>query len=132
MAADLPENYLTDDGELHPMFRFIQDVPVDWDASHVIDAVIGDYVITARKEKGTDHWFFGAVTDENERTKEVSLDFLDAGKTYKATIYRDAANAHWQDNPTDYEIETQEVTAGTTLQLWMAPGGGTAISFEVL
>ncbi|WP_440998614.1 glycoside hydrolase family 97 protein [Fodinibius sp. SL11] len=131
MAADLPENYLTDNGDFHPMFQFIRDVAIDWDASHVLDAEIGDYVITARKEKGSDNWFLGAVTDENERTKEVSLDFLDTGKTYHATIYRDAETAHWQQNPTAYEIETQEVTADTTIELWMAPGGGTAISFEV-
>jgi len=132
MAADLPENYLTDDGNFHPMFQFIRDVAVDWDASHILDAEIGDYVVTARKEKNNDTWFLGAVTDENERTKEVSLNFLDTGKTYKATIYQDADNAHWQDNPTAYEIKTREVTADTTLELWMAPGGGTAISFEAL
>ncbi|MEL7834967.1 glycoside hydrolase family 97 protein [Fodinibius sp. Rm-B-1B1-1] len=132
MAADLPENYLTDDGEFHPMFQFIHEVPVDWDTSHILDAQIGDYVVTTRKEKRTDNWFLGAITDEEERTKKVSLDFLDDGKTYEAIIYHDGENAHWQDNPTDYQIKTQEVTAGTTLELWMAPGGGTAISFEAL
>lgn len=132
MAADLPENYLTNDGEFHPMFQFIRDVAVDWEASHILDAEIGNYVITARKEKGSDNWFLGAVTDEDERTKKVSLDFLENGKTYEATIYRDGEGAHWQNNPTAYDIEIQEVTADTVLELWMAPGGGTAISFEAL
>jgi len=130
MAADMPENYLTENGELHPMFQFIRDVPVDWDQSKVLDAQIGDYVITARKQKGADDWYLGAVTDENERTVSVSLDFLDAGKTYQATLYKDGENADWQENPTDYTIETQEVTSDSTLDLWMAPGGGTAISFK--
>jgi alpha-glucosidase len=131
MAADLPENYLTNDRKFHPMFQFIRDVAVDWDASHILDAEIGDYVVTARNEKGSDNWFLGAITDEQERTKEVSLDFLDDGKNYEATIYRDAKDAHWQNNPTAYAIETQEVTADTVLEVWMAPGGGTAISFKV-
>lgn len=132
MAADLPENYFIESGELHPMFHFIQDVAVDWDESHVLDAVIGDYVVTTRKEKGSNNWFLGAVTDENERTIEVPLDFLDEDKSYQATIYRDGENAHWEKNPTAYEIEKQEVNSQDTLDLWLAPGGGTAISFEVL
>lgn len=130
MAADLPENYLTENGDFHPMFQFIRDVAVDWDESHILDAEIGDYVVTARKEKGADNWFLGAVTDENERTLEVPLDFLDENKTYRATIYRDGETAHWEENPTEYKIETREVTSETTLDLWMAPGGGTAINFE--
>lgn len=131
MAADLPQNYLTDDGDFHPMFQFIQNVPVDWDKSEVLTAEIGDYVVTARKEKVSDSWFLGAVTDENERTMSVSLDFLDDGKTYQATIYRDAKDAHWEKNPTAYEIEQRDVTSQDSLDLWMAPGGGTAISFEL-
>lgn len=129
MAADLPENYLDEDGNFHPMFKFIQDVAVDWDESLVLQAEIGDYVVTTRKEKGSNNWFLGAVTDENKRTVDVSLDFLDEGE-YQATIYRDGDNAHWKDNPTDYDIATQEVTKKTTLELRLAPGGGTAISFE--
>ncbi|WP_217988293.1 glycoside hydrolase family 97 protein [Aliifodinibius salipaludis] len=132
MAADLPENYLMDNGDFHPMFQFIRDVPVDWDASHIIDAQIGDYVITARKEKDNSTWFLGAVTDENDRTVEVPLNFLDDDETYEATIYKDGKTAHWEDNPTDYTIDTQEVNSDTVLELWMAPGGGTAISFEAL
>ncbi|MDZ7682454.1 MAG: glycoside hydrolase family 97 protein [Fodinibius sp.] len=132
MAADLPENYLTDNGDFHPMFEFIRDVAVDWDESKILNAEIGDYVVTTRKAKGSDSWFLGAITDENERTVDVSLNFLDEGQTYEATIYRDGENAHWENNPTDYEIETREVNSSDSLKLWLAPGGGTAISFEAL
>lgn len=130
MAADMPANYLQENDDFHPMFQFIRDVPVDWDESHVLDARIGDYVVTARKEKNADRWFLGAITDEQERTLKVPLRFLEDGKTYKATIYRDGKNAHWKENPTDYKIDTKEVSSDSTLQLWLAPGGGTAISFE--
>ena len=132
MAADLPENYMTSDEDFHPVFKFIQDVPVDWDESKILTAEIGDYVVTTRQAKESDSWFLGAVTDENERTMKVALDFLDEGKTYEATIYRDGENAHWEDNPTDYEIETQEVSSTDSLELWMAPGWGTAISVEAM
>ena len=130
MAADLPDNYVSDDGDFHPMFQFIRDVAVNWDSSDVLDAQIGDYVVTVRKEKDSNNWFLGAVTDEEERTVEVSLNFLDSDKTYKARIYKDGKNAHWKENPTSYEINTKEVDSNTVIDLWMAPGGGTAISFE--
>ena len=132
MAADMPENYLQEDGDFHPMFRFIQEVAVDWDDSRVLQSEIGDYVATARKEKGSERWFLGAVTDENERTLEISLDFLNEGQTYRATIYRDGKDAHWKDNPTSYEIAEREVSSQQSLELWLAAGGGTAISFEPL
>ena len=132
MAADMPENYLRDDGTFHPMFRFIRDVAVDWQESHYLDSKIGDYVTVARKARDSGQWFLGSVTDEQERTLNVPLTFLDEGTSYQATIYRDGPDADWKTNPTDYKIETKTVTAGTTLNLRLAPGGGTAISFKVV
>jgi hypothetical protein len=124
MAADLPENY-----EAHlDAFQFIRDVAVDWDDTKVLAAEPGDYLVMARKAKGTSNWFLGAITDENARTIPVSFSFLDAGKKYTATIYRDADNAHWKDNPMAYRIEKMTVDQKTDLNLKLAPGGGTAIS----
>jgi hypothetical protein len=125
MAADLPENY-----EAHmDAFQFIKDVAVDWDDSKIIDAEPGDYIIEARKAKGKNNWFLGAITDENTRDFTAPLDFLDAGKQYVATIYRDADNADWKENPEAYVIEKFLVDNKTGLRLKLAPGGGTAISF---
>jgi hypothetical protein len=124
MAADLPENY-----EAHmDAFQFIKDVAVDWDDTKILDAEPGDYVIIARKAKGKASWFLGAITDENARNFTTSLDFLDGGKKYVATIYHDAGNASWNDNPEAYVIEKFIVDKGTSVQLKLAPGGGTAIS----
>lgn len=124
MAADLPENY-----EARPdAFQFIKDVAVDWDDTKVLDAEPGDYIIMARKAKGKDNWFIGAITDENARNFTSLLDFLDAGKNYVATIYRDADKADWKSNPEDYVIEKFIVNNKTRLRLKLAPGGGTAIS----
>lgn len=125
MAADLPENY-----EAKPdAFQFIKDVAVDWDDTRILDAEPGDYVITARKAKGKESWFLGAMSDEEARSFTTPLSFLTGGKTYLATIYRDADNAHWKDNPEAYVIEKFLVSSETALQLKLAPGGGTAISF---
>ena len=124
MAADLPENY-----EAHmDAFQFIKDVPVDWDESKVLDAEPGDYIIEARKGKGTQQWFVGAITDESTRSLAVTLDFLNNGTKYIATIYRDAADADWKNNPEAYVIEKFVVDAKTKLGLMLAPGGGAAIS----
>ncbi len=125
MAADLPENY-----EAHmDAFQFIKDVPVDWDDTKVLDAEPGDYVITARKTKNKDNWFLGAMTDEEARNFYESLNFLTAGKKYVATIYHDADNADWKNNPEAFVVEKRIVDNKTILQLKLAPGGGTAISF---
>jgi len=123
MAADLPENY-----EGHPAFQFIRDVAVDWDQTKVLNGEVGDYITVARQERGTDRWFIGSITDENARDLTVKLDFLEKGKKYQATMYVDAPDAHWNDNPTAYEIKKLDVDSNSELQLKLAPGGGAAIS----
>ncbi|MEZ4838041.1 glycoside hydrolase family 97 protein [Flavobacterium sp.] len=125
MAADLPENY-----ERYPdAFQFIKEVEVDWDKTEILEAEPGDYVTIARKTKGKESWFLGAITDENPRSTEVALNFLTPGKKYKATIYQDGKDAHWEKNPKAYSVKTIVVTAKTKLKLNLAAGGGTAISF---
>jgi hypothetical protein len=124
MAADLPENY----EEKPDAFQFIKDVAVDWDDTRILDAEPGDYIYTARKGKQSDNWFVGGITDENKRDYTVNMQFLDAGKKYLATIYRDAENADWKNNPEAYVIEKFIVTDKTKMKLAMAAGGGFAIS----
>jgi alpha-glucosidase len=122
MAADLPENYAG-----QPAFQFIRDVAVDWDTTRVIEGRIGDYVIVARKQRGADSWFIGAITDEEARTFDVPLSFLPAGHRYVAEIYADGPGANWRDNPLPVTISRQNVTRASRLQLRLAPGGGQAI-----
>jgi alpha-glucosidase len=125
MAADLLENY-----EKHPApFQFIKDVPVDWDDTRVLNGEVGDYVTIARKERGGDNWYLGALTDEDGRTLSVPLSFLDEGRRYTAQIYRDGDQAHWKTAPQDIVIEERTVTRSDTLALKLAPGGGQAIRF---
>ncbi|WP_421795549.1 glycoside hydrolase family 97 protein [Haliscomenobacter sp.] len=124
MAADLPEHY-----QKHlDAFQFIKDVAVDWDDTKILAAAIGDYIVTARKAKGSENWFLGAITDELPRNQSVKLSFLPAGKTYVAKIYEDAPDAHWKNNPTAYKIRSIEVSNQSVLALKLAAGGGAAVS----
>lgn len=128
MAADLPENY-----EKHAdAFQFIKDVALDWDDTKVLEAEPGDFLTIARKAKGTQNWFLGAITDENARTAVIKLDFLNPKQKYKAIVYKDGKTAHWKNNPKAYEITTQVVSSKTTLKINLAEGGGAAISFVPL
>lgn len=124
MAADLPENY----EKYLDAFQFIKDVAVDWDDSKYLEAEPGDFITVARKAKGTNNWFLGAITDENERESTINLDFLDKDKTYTATIYADAKDAHWDKNPIAYEITKKKVTSKDKIVVRLAAGGGCAIS----
>jgi alpha-glucosidase len=122
MAADLPENYAN-----QPAFKFIRDVPVDWDTTRVLAGAIGDYVVVARREKGAPDWYVGAITDEQARTLDVPLHFLPSGRPYVAEVYADGTGAHWLTNPEPVAITTRAVTSATRLRLALAPGGGQAI-----
>jgi alpha-glucosidase len=122
MASDLPENY---EGE--PAFQFIRDVPVDWEATRVLDGRIGDFVVVARQRRGGQDWYLGAITDEEARTLEVPLSFLTPGQRYVAEIYADGPDAHWLANPQPVTISEETVNADTVLTMVLAPGGGQAI-----
>ncbi|KAF0094815.1 MAG: alpha-glucosidase [Puniceicoccaceae bacterium 5H] len=127
MVPDLMEAYT---GE--PAFQFIRDVAVDWEQSHTLNGEIGAYVTIARQERGGDRWFIGSLTNEEPRALEVKLDFLDPDRTYRAVIYGDASDAHWDKNPTAYTISRRTVTRDDVLELKLAPGGGAAVALTPL
>ena len=126
MAADIPENY-----ERFPdAFQFIKDVAVDWDESKYLEAEPGEYITIARRAKGTGDWHIGCTAEYNGHTSNLSLDFLQPGKKYEATIYADAKDAHWETNPQAYTITHKKVTSKSKLKLKAAVGGGYAISIK--
>ena len=124
MAADLPEHY----EQFMDAFQFIKDVDIDWSQSKYLLAEPGDYLVVARQGKKNGQWFVGGVTDDHKRTLDVPFSFLEPGKTYEATIYRDADDADYKENPQAYVIEKLPVTSDTVLPVTMARGGGFAIS----
>ncbi len=124
MASDLPENY-----EGKKAFQFIKDVPVDWTETKVLDSKIGDYIVTARKDRNSDDWFLGAITDENSRVLKIDLSFLDNDATYTAQIYKDGEDADWKTNPYSVDYLEKTVTSNSKISLKLAKGGGQAIRF---
>lgn len=123
MACDLPENY----ERFIDAFQFIKDVPVDWSDSRYLEAEPNRYITVARRDKNSDDWYVGAITDADARTATIDLSFLPAGKKYTATIYEDAPGAHWKENPQAYRIRKVSVKSGQKLKQPLAPGGGAAI-----
>jgi len=126
MAADLVEHY---EANLKPL-QFIKDVGVNWSETKVLNGSVGDFVTIARKERETDNWFLGSITDENSREIEIDFSFLENNIKYEAIIYKDGKNAHWNNNPLDIAIETLTVTKETKMKLNLAAGGGLAISIK--
>lgn len=126
MAADIPDNY----NRFPDAFQFIKDVPVDWSESRYIEAEPGRYIVAARKDKASDNWYVGCTASEHGHESTLTLDFLDKGRKYEATIYADAPDAHYATNPQAYNITRRKVDSKTSLKLKAAPGGGYAIQLR--
>lgn len=123
MAADLPENYFAEPAA----FRFIRDVPVDWHTTRVLNGEIGEYITVARRDRASEDWYIGSLTNERGRNLSLKLDFLSPDRQYCAEVYRDRAEADWQTNPFAYELAGARVTSSSTMNIYLAPGGGQAV-----
>ncbi|MFZ5941760.1 MAG: glycoside hydrolase family 97 protein [Bacteroidota bacterium] len=122
MASDLPEYY-----EGQPAFEFIKEVPCNWSETRVLNAEIGQYVTMARKDRNSEEWYIGSITNEEPRTLDIDLSFLDEGVEYRAEIYADGEGADYRTNPTAVKISTQQLNSGKTFKAELAPGGGMAV-----
>ncbi|MDE7413397.1 MAG: glycoside hydrolase family 97 protein [Muribaculaceae bacterium] len=123
MVCDLPSNY----DRFPDAFQFIKDVPVDWSDSKYLEAEPNRYITVARRDKNSDDWYVGAITDDKARNAVIDMSFLPKGEKFEATIYEDAPDAHWKENPQAYKIRKVNVDSGTKLKQRLAPGGGAAI-----
>lgn len=120
MLADNPTLYYRN----NECTEFITQVPVTWDETKALKNEVGEYVVIA-KRKG-DKWYIGAMTNgkENERSIDVTLDFLVAGKTYEMTSFEDGINAGRQ--AMDYRKKVSTVKNGETITIKMVKNGGFA------
>ncbi len=123
MACDLPENY----DRFPDAFQFIKDVPVDWQDSRYLEAEPRRYITVARQDKNSSDWYLGAITDDTAREATIDFSFLPGEGEYEVTVYEDAPDAHWKDNPQAYRIRTVTVTPSTVMKQPLAPGGGAAM-----
>ncbi len=128
MAADDIDNYVG-----HPALSFIESCPTTWRQTVVPNGEVGKYVTIAREARdGSGDWFIGSLTDEQARTLRVKLDFLESGRTYRATVYEDGPGADYRSNPMSMAIRQIDVTAGDVLTLNLARSGGAAIRLKAL
>ena len=126
MAADIPENY----ERFMDAFQFIKDVAIDWDETKYLEAEPGEYITIARKAKGTNDWYVGCTAGEGGHDSVLKCNFLEPGKQYIATVYADAPDADWQNNPQAYTIKKGILTNKSKLKMHAANGGGYAISIK--
>lgn len=105
-----------------PEIEFFEKIPTTWDETKVVHGEIGHYITTARRS-GED-WFVGAITNNDARTLNLSLSFLEKGRKYVAKIYSDDATVP---TATKVRMETRKVDASTVLTVSLLSSGGQAI-----
>ena len=110
--------------ENEPEIEFFEKVPTTWDETQIADGVIGKYITTVRRS-GKD-WFVGSITNNDPRTLTLSLDFLEEGIKYNASIYSDDLSLTTR---TKVAIKRKIVDNNQTLDMVMPAKGGQAIWF---
>ena len=113
-VCDHPTHYRDQQGA-----DFLKIVPTVWDDTRVLDGVVGEHIVIARKSG--DDWFFGALTNSEPRELTIKLDFLGSG-SWKLRLWKDGANA--SENAEHLATEERTVEQGDTLSLRLAPAGG--------
>lgn len=127
MAADFIESLAAHPREL----EFIKAVPADWAESKLVAGEVGDYAIFARKDRNSADWYVGGINDGTAREVTVAFDFLDPGKSYRATIWKDGEGATYETEARHrIAYDSRTVRKGDTLTLWLAPGGGAAVRLQ--
>ncbi|HEY9004048.1 MAG TPA: glycoside hydrolase family 97 protein [Mucilaginibacter sp.] len=117
MVCDFPDAYIG-----QPGFEFLQQVPLTWDETKVVNAKMSDYVTIARR-KGDD-WYIGTISNNTAHSIKTSLSFLPEGN-YNAEIYSDAPDA--DSNPNHLVKIVQQVNNKSILNTDLAVGGGQVV-----
>ena len=117
MLADNPSNYYKEEDAM----KFLSRVPTVWDDTKILEAKLGDHVLTARRSGDT--WYIGGMTDWSPRIFKFDLDFLKDGE-YTIEIWQDGVNA--DRHASDYKYLELPVDKTSQLEVKMAPGGGWA------
>ncbi len=122
MLCDAPVFYEKED----EFTRFLAGIPVDVDETKILSGKMGQYIVTARKKDN--RWYIGGLTNWTARGLQIDFSFLEPGKTYTITLFKDGINAEKQ--ASDYTREEQKVQKDTKLDIHLASGGGFAILVE--
>lgn len=114
---DTPSRY---NGE--PEVEWFENLETVFDDSKVLDGYPGENIVMARR-KG-DVWFLGAMTNNDARHQEISLDFLPKGETWLAQTYTDDSSV---ETATKVRCGKYAVNSDTKLKFDLQPKGGAAV-----
>lgn len=108
--------------------EFITQVPTTWDETIALAAEVGEVAVVA-KRKG-DKWFIGGMTNNSKDVREIDicLDFLNDGRNYKMTSFKDGINAGRQ--AMDYRRNESSVKKNDIIKIKMVRNGGFAAVIE--
>lgn len=101
--------------------EFFKYVPTVWDETRYLAGEIGENISVARR-KGTT-WFIGNAAGLNAWKTNLKLDFLDKGKSYKATFYEDGSSGQ-------IVKRVSRLKRGYKLMIDLKTKGGQAIMIE--
>jgi len=116
MLADNPFNYLREPETT----SFITSVPVTWDETKILDASVGEYIVTA-KRKG-EKWFIGAMGNDQKHDLKIETGFLKADTNYQIMLIKDGINADFQ--AMDFKRIVKPIKAGEIIDINMVKDGG--------
>ena len=114
MVADYPSAYID-----QPGFDFLKTVPTYWDETRVLDAKIGELLVTARRKGNT--WYVGAIGAKTAHEVDLPLSFLAKGN-YELKLWKDSPKV--AENPNLLDTETREVRSTDRLRVTVALDGG--------
>ena len=104
---------------------FFDAVKTVWDDTRVLNGEVGKYITVARRSG--EEWFVGAITNNDARTVEVPLTFLEPGIKYMASIYYDDEKLN---SRTNVNIKVQKTDSSKKLAFDLKAGGGVAIRIQ--
>lgn len=123
MLCDAPSVYDREEQLTH----FIAKIPTTWDDTKVLEAELGEYIVTARKTGKT--WYVAGITGDSAKEILVDFSFLEEGN-YKATILKDGPNGNRVG--TDYLFKEETVSNRYKYSILMQNGGGFVIQLSKL
>ncbi len=114
---DTPDRY---HGE--PEIDWFENLETTFDDTKVLYGYPGRDIVMARRKGDT--WFIAAMTNNEARREEISLDFLPEGTTWLAQIYTDDPKV---ETATKVKCESHVVMPSTVLKFDLQPKGGAAV-----
>ncbi len=122
MMCDSPTAYIREP----ECTAFIASLPTTFSDTRVLAGSPARYIVTLRTDS-LGNYYIGAMTDLNERTIDIPLDFLPDG-SYSLEEFADGVNAGRQ--ASDYRCTSSTVSPADTISVAMAPGGGYAAALR--